>query len=277
MTAVRRPGRRSRPEAIALLCVVSVAVGAGGCGSAAGPDSHAATLAPVEASGPSGAAGDSAEREASEPSTDWASLNGTDEPSVESEMTFSVDADSDACAVALPFHPPGCTCKLGEKAKCWTGPPGLRGLPGCQDGEQECEGVEFGTWGACHDVVLDCMVPDEEEPEDPPPPEQECGCVPGTVITCSEDCSEFIICSLTGTKVCQPDGTWSACRENDLDALGQASFCRSMFYGCFPDNSPGVFIGDCGAAFTCGTVPPALNLGPPAIEPPVMETPGAPD
>jgi hypothetical protein len=44
----------------------------------------------------------------------------------------------------------GCNCIPGEVQPCFAGPPGKRGIGGCTDGTETCEGAqEFGTWGAC--------------------------------------------------------------------------------------------------------------------------------
>lgn len=100
----------------------------------------------------------------------------------------------------------------------------------------------------------------------PPPPGEECGCIPGAVIQCSEDCSVGIICSLTATKTCLPDGTWSTCHEEagvQLDLPGVQ--CRNMLHGCTsilaPDMAAAqgdgeIYVGDCSKQFKCGHPPP---------------------
>jgi hypothetical protein len=97
----------------------------------------------------------------------------------------------------------------------------------------------------------------------PPPPNEDCTCIPGAVIQCSEDCTVNIVCSLTATKTCMPDGTWSTCREDvgvTLDVPGVQ--CRNMLHGCLdvlnPD-MPGqneLYVGDCSKQFKCGHSPP---------------------
>jgi hypothetical protein len=98
-----------------------------------------------------------------------------------------------------------------------------------------------------------------------PPVDDDCTCVPGAVIQCSEDCSVGIICSLTATKTCLPDGSWSTCHEDlgvPLDAPGFQ--CRNMLHGCVdalaPDGSGSgqgeLFVGDCSKQFKCGHAPP---------------------
>jgi hypothetical protein len=101
-------------------------------------------------------------------------------------------------------------------------------------------------------------------PPPPPPPGEDCSCVPGAVIQCSEDCTVGIICSLTATKTCLPDRTWSTCREDlgvELDLPGVQ--CRNMLHGCFgvltpdmPTTSDGeLYVGDCSKQFKCGHAP----------------------
>jgi hypothetical protein len=44
----------------------------------------------------------------------------------------------------------GCVCVPGDVKQCFLGPPGRRGIGGCEDGTMLCEGTgEFGDWGAC--------------------------------------------------------------------------------------------------------------------------------
>jgi len=43
----------------------------------------------------------------------------------------------------------GCTCTSGSVQRCFTGPPGKRGVGACNDGLETCIGTEFGTWGPC--------------------------------------------------------------------------------------------------------------------------------
>jgi hypothetical protein len=44
----------------------------------------------------------------------------------------------------------GCACIPGEVQPCFLGPPGRRGVGGCVDGTQRCQGQEeFGEWGQC--------------------------------------------------------------------------------------------------------------------------------
>lgn len=49
----------------------------------------------------------------------------------------------------------GCTCTLGAVQPCFKGPPGRRGIGGCADGFQNCEGVGEidGTWGKCQQGI----------------------------------------------------------------------------------------------------------------------------
>lgn len=91
-------------------------------------------------------------------------------------------------------------------AACWTGAPVDRQRGACHDGMQKCvsgSDAEFGTWGPCEGQELSCG--------DPGTPD--CGCVPGAEVSCDEDCSVSIFCSLSATKTCQPDGTWGPCHE----------------------------------------------------------------
>jgi hypothetical protein len=110
-----------------------------------------------------------------------------------------------------------------------------------------------------------------------PPPTEECGCIPGAVIQCSEDCSVGIICSLTATKTCMPDGSWSTCHEEagvQLDLPGVQ--CRNMLHGCTSILTPDmpsaqgdgeIYVGDCSKQFKCGhpppPPPPPTEMGPP--------------
>jgi hypothetical protein len=162
--------------------------------------------------------------------------------------------------VNSPFKVEGCACTAGETSACWTGFPADRNMGKCHDGLQVCEGTaEFASWGECKGEELTCGV-DAGVPEI----EEECQCIPGAVIQCSEDCSVGIICSLSATKTCLPDGSWSTCREElgvPLDAPGFQ--CRNMLHGCLselsPDDAPYVgeiFVGDCSKQFKCGHAPP---------------------
>ena len=42
-----------------------------------------------------------------------------------------------------------CTCVIGSVQKCFLGPPGKRNVGHCTDGQQTCQGLEFGSWGDC--------------------------------------------------------------------------------------------------------------------------------
>lgn len=159
-----------------------------------------------------------------------------------------------------PFKVEGCPCTAGETAACWTGSPADRNRGKCHDGLQVCEGTaEFASWSECKGEELSCGV-DAGMPE----PEDECQCIPGAVIQCSEDCSVGIICSLTATKTCLPDGTWSTCREDLSVQVDLPGFqCRNMLHGCLPALSPDdppyqgeIFVGDCSKQFKCGHAPP---------------------
>gem|GEM_PF-6436191 len=162
--------------------------------------------------------------------------------------------------VNSPFKVEGCSCTMGETSACWTGSPADRNMGKCHDGLQVCEGTtEFASWSECKGEELSCGV-DAGVPET----EEECQCIPGAVIQCSEDCSVGIICSLTATKTCLPDGTWSTCREdvgNTVDLPGVQ--CRNMLHGCLSELSPDdpqylgeIFVGDCSKQFKCGHAPP---------------------
>ena len=43
----------------------------------------------------------------------------------------------------------GCVCTPGSVRSCFPGPPGKRGVGACTDGQETCQGTEFGTWGPC--------------------------------------------------------------------------------------------------------------------------------
>jgi hypothetical protein len=177
--------------------------------------------------------------------------------------SIPVGADSPACAANLPFHPPGCPCSdKDDVASCWSGPPGDRNRGSCRDGTQLCANQgEFRAWTACGGEQRDCggAAPDAGAPE-------ECECVPGTKILCSEDCEQLIICSLTGTKTCQPDGKFGPCKEEFLAGLDGVVACKSLYYKClFADE--GIYVGDCDSTFTCGHPPGFPPLVPPAETP----------
>jgi hypothetical protein len=99
-----------------------------------------------------------------------------------------------------------------------------------------------------------------------PPADEDCTCIPGTIIQCSEDCSVGIICSLTATKTCLPDGTWSTCSESGATVDAPGFQCRNMLHGCLPPADDGsaldntgageLFVGDCSKQFKCGHAPP---------------------
>ncbi|HKU45058.1 MAG TPA: hypothetical protein VJR89_43160 [Polyangiales bacterium] len=170
---------------------------------------------------------------------------------------------NDGCDARGSFKPEGCPCRAGETAACWTGPAADRNVGMCHDGLQICTGgSEFASWGPCMGEQKMCETDAGVPP--PPPPPGDCPCVPGAVIQCSEDCSVGIICSLTATKTCLPDGTWSTCREDlgvELDLPGIQ--CRNMLHGCFnlltpdmPAASDGeLYVGDCSKQFKCGRAP----------------------
>lgn len=181
---------------------------------------------------------------------------------------------ADGCAANLPFKKEGCSCRAGETAACWTGPAADRNIGKCHDGLQICSASgEFASWGPCMGEELSCDTDAGVPPTDsgvPPPPDEGCSCIPGAVIQCSEDCSVGIICSLTATKTCLPDRTWSTCREDTgatLDLPGVQ--CRNMLHGCLdvlsadgPAQGQGeIYVGDCSTQFTCGHAP---DLLPPA-------------
>ena len=171
-----------------------------------------------------------------------------------SSLPPTVSKDAVVCKSDLPFKPEGCACS-GDPIPCWTGAPDKRNVGKCHDGKQACELVgEFSAWGACTGQELDC----ETDPPDAGQ-EEECKCVPGVTIACDEDCTTLVICSTTGKKTCQPDGTFSPCREEGLNGgLPDVLGCRSAFYGCLPDSSDGVYSGDCSHAFVCGHAPNSL-------------------
>lgn len=119
----------------------------------------------------------------------------------------------------------GCSCsEPGATRACWTGPVERRGTGECHDGQQTCnaQGAEFTTWGPCEGQQLDCGIVDAGTPTD-------CGCIPGSMVACDEDCSASIFCSATAAKTCLPDGTWSACRETVDNSAAQAA--EAAFFG----------------------------------------------
>jgi hypothetical protein len=176
---------------------------------------------------------------------------------------------AEGCAVNAPFKKEGCPCRAGETAACWTGPAADRNVGKCHDGLQICTASgEFASWGPCMGEQLDCGEVDAGVPmtdAGTPPPRLDCPCVPGAVIQCSEDCTTGIICSLTATKTCLPDRTWSVCREDFNVQLDLPGFqCRNMLHGCLeaitgPLAGQGeLFVGDCSKQFECGHAPAPL-------------------
>jgi hypothetical protein len=172
------------------------------------------------------------------------------------------------CDLKGTSKPEGCPCVGSETAACWTGSAAERNTGECHDGLQICSGgSEFATWGRCMGEQKLCGT-DAGTPPPPPPPDEDCACVPGSIIQCSEDCTVGIICSLTATKTCLPDGTWTPCREDlgvELDLPGVQ--CRNMLHGCFdilqpdmPTSTDGeIYVGDCSKQFKCGHAPPLVN------------------
>ncbi len=176
------------------------------------------------------------------------------------------------CAANLPFKQASCPCNTGDTAACWTGPAADRNMGKCHDGLQICSAAGSGefasaTWGPCMGEELSCGTdagaPPPTDAGVPTPPE-DCSCIPGAIIQCSEDCSVGIVCSLTATKTCLPDHTWSVCREETgatLDLPGVQ--CRNMLHGCFdvltgdaPAQGQGeIYVGDCSKQFACGHAP----------------------
>lgn len=47
-----------------------------------------------------------------------------------------------------------CQCISGSQQDCYGGPPGTEGVAACKAGPQQCDGKEFGKWGACEGQVL---------------------------------------------------------------------------------------------------------------------------
>jgi hypothetical protein len=178
-----------------------------------------------------------------------------------------LEAGDGECDADLTYEVEGCPCRAGETAACWTGSAADRNIRECHDGLQVCENNgEFSTWGACVGEELECGEPplDAGVPPEDPPPTTGCACIPGAVVQCSEDCTALIICSLTATKTCLPDRTWSPCREDLNAVLDLPGFqCRNMFHGCLsaPEDAQGqgeAYVGDCSKQFECGMAPPFL-------------------
>ncbi len=193
-------------------------------------------------------------------------------------MGSTGQGDETDCTSGNTFKVEGCPCRESETAACWTGPAADRNVRKCHDGLQVCEaGEEFSTWGPCVGEELDCGEPPPPDAGMPPeePPGGPCDCIPGAVVQCSEDCTAFIICSLTATKTCLPDKTWSPCREDLSAVLDLPGFqCRNMFYGCLsaPEDSEfagqgEVYVGDCSKQFECGEAPSFLPAPPLDEEP----------
>jgi hypothetical protein len=221
----------------------SLAAALGACSSASEVTNTEPLLTPRDAAS---AAADAAAISAH----DRAASNGG-EPVDGGGVVIEVPADASVCGVHLPFKPAGCACNVGEKLACWTGPADRRLVGKCRDGVQTCLATqEFGAWGACEGEVLDCGEP-------PPPPNEECGCKPGKIVGCDEDCTAFVFCAPFSTKVCQPDGKFGPCRESLLPTGEDSNACLNVFHGCLPGSLDGVYVGDCGKVFTCGHPPSA--------------------
>jgi hypothetical protein len=215
------------------------------------------------------AAGQSAPAAPAALSGNGSGSGGAGSPSVAQQVPAA-----DGCSEHQTWKPEGCPCRAGETAACWTGSVADRNSGACHDGLQICNGgSEFASWGPCTGEQKACGT----DAGVPPPPDEDCKCVPGAVIQCSEDCTVGIICSLTATKTCLPDGTWSTCREDlgvELDLPGVQ--CRNMLHGCLnvltpdmPASSDGeLYVGDCSKQFKCGHAPPPVN--------PPQEQPDAP-
>lgn len=174
-----------------------------------------------------------------------------------------------------PFKKEGCACRAGETAACWTGAVADRNVGMCHDGLQICNGgSEFASWGPCMGEQKLCGTDAGVPP--PPPDDEDCTCIPGAVIQCSEDCTVGIICSLTASKTCQPDGTWSQCHEDSAVTLDLPGLqCRNMLHGCLDilntDSSGSggdgeLFVGDCSKQFKCGHAPPPVKTPPPTTQ-----------
>ncbi len=207
--------------------------------------------------GQSGAAGTSG--------LDTTNVAGGSSTGGSADVPFTVTPQATVCQQDLLFKVPGCSCQPGTPDQaCWTGPPNERHVDHCRDGVQKCTGKEIAQWGPCEGEVLTCHYPPEHidagtpdagktDAGTPPP----CSCVPGVTVGCDEDCQTLVICSLTGYKTCQPDGTWGACHETtDLAGIvNNVLGCRNWLHGCLPGADDGVFTGDCSQAFTCGHPP----------------------
>jgi hypothetical protein len=212
-------------------------------------------------------------------------------PNTDGSPAFGAVYDAAACSANSVDHASGCSCAQADRtASCWTGSPEQRHLGKCHDGTQVCAGHgEFLTWGPCSGEEHDCGEVDAGKPA----PDGGCGCVPGAVIECDEDCAVGLFCSITASKTCQPDGTWGPCREtgspgvisiggllgdSGLGGLAAAAFCpgdsglvpisspglpgdtacRNVYHGCCPSSESayeGMYTGDCSSKFTCGHPP----------------------
>lgn len=247
-----------------------------GCSADAAPSGGGRTPGEAGKSGPSAAVGGAATAAAVGGST-ASPAAGTSaggaagragEPAASGGSALDSGLPDTDCSLNGTSKKEGCACRDGETAACWTGSVADRNVGACHDGLQVCAGGEFATWGACMGEELSCGT----DAGAPPPPETGCPCIPGAVVQCSEDCSVGIICSLTATKTCLPDGSWSTCREDLGVALDPPGFqCRNMLHGCFDVLTPEgtakgqgeIYIGDCSKQFKCGKAPPPPPPPPP--------------
>lgn len=245
----------------------------GGLAGCSDPPTGRTGRAPARPNAPSLAAGHSAPREQG-PTAQAGSAAGGGQPAgttgggAPSAGAAAPVPAADGCPTDLTYKNEGCACRAKETAACWTGPLADRNVGACHDGLQVCQGTdEFSSWGPCMGEELSCGTD-----AGVPPDTEECPCIPGSVIQCSEDCSVGIICSLTATKTCLPDKTWSVCREDLGAALDPPGLqCRNMLHGCLaaPETTGQgvgeIYVGDCSKQFECGRAPPPPSPPPETV------------
>jgi hypothetical protein len=182
----------------------------------------------------------------------------------------------DAAACSNGVASSGCACtQAGQTAACWTGPADKRNVGMCHDGTTQCvRNGEFTQWGPCQGEQLNCGgtggngaedaggAPDTGTgtggmgTEDSGGPGhgsnggEPCGCVPGSIIWCDEDCIANIYCSSHGQKNCLPDGTWGPCQET-MNSIAPFA-CEHVGLGCAScNNGQGFYLGNCAPDFPC--------------------------
>jgi hypothetical protein len=103
----------------------------------------------------------------------------------------------------------GCACASGSVQYCFSGAPGRRNIGGCVDGQQICNGMEWGEWGTCEGGIL-------PEPEVCDGKDNDCNdCVDDL-----EECRPSVICR---TEDVAPPLNWYELHCTDFYPDGEAN------------------------------------------------------